>query len=137
MTNQKMQHPCLNCEQADMVQEARDVAVRAGNFSEVVAAVFGWHCPNCGEIEFLDDDGSERHAAALQRVHAQRSAEQRDWMKGVRKKLKLSQHEAAELTGGGHNAFGRYERGEVRPMPAAVNLFKILDRHPELLAEIR
>ena len=35
----------------------------------------------------------------------------------------------AELTGGGHNAFSRYERGEAAPLPAVVNLFRLLDRH--------
>ena len=55
----------------------------------------------------------------------------------MRKKLGLTQHQAAKLTGGGHNAFGRYERGEVQPMPAVVNLFKLLDKHPWLLAEVQ
>lgn len=31
----------------------------------------------------------------------------------------------------------RYERGEARPMPAVVNLFRLLDKHPELLSELR
>lgn len=34
------------------------------------------------------------------------------------------------------NAFSRYERGEVMPLPAVVNLFRLLDKHPELLQEI-
>ena len=54
----------------------------------------------------------------------------------IRKKLKLSQRQAAQLTGGGHNAFSRYERGEAKPLPAVVHLFRLLDRHPELLREI-
>jgi len=55
----------------------------------------------------------------------------------IRKKLKLTQREAARLTGGGHNAFSRYERGEAKPLPAVINLFRLLDRHPELLKEIK
>ena len=51
----------------------------------------------------------------------------------IRRKLGLSQVEAARLTGGGHNAFSRYERGEAMPMPAIINLFRILDKHPEML----
>jgi HTH-type transcriptional regulator/antitoxin MqsA len=51
----------------------------------------------------------------------------------ARKRLKLTQKQAAELTGGGHNAFSRYERGEAVPV---VNLFKILDKHPELVKEL-
>ena len=34
----------------------------------------------------------------------------------IRRKLGLTQVAAARLTGGGHNAFSRYERGEVTPM---------------------
>ena len=55
----------------------------------------------------------------------------------IRRKLKLTQAEAAKLTGGGKNAFSRYERGEVRPMPAVLNLFRLLDKHPELLDDLR
>jgi HTH-type transcriptional regulator / antitoxin MqsA len=52
------------------------------------------------------------------------------------KKLRLSQVEASRLTGGGHNAFSRYERGEVTPLPAVRNLFHLLDNHPDLLKEL-
>jgi HTH-type transcriptional regulator/antitoxin MqsA len=55
----------------------------------------------------------------------------------VRKKLALDQREAAEIFGGGINAFSRYENGKTKPPLALVQLFKVLDRHPELLDEIR
>jgi HTH-type transcriptional regulator/antitoxin MqsA len=55
----------------------------------------------------------------------------------VRKKLALDQREAAELFGGGVNAFSRYETGKTKPPLALVKLLKVLDRHPELLSEIR
>lgn len=55
----------------------------------------------------------------------------------VRKKLMLDQREAAELFGGGVNAFSRYETGKPNPPLALVKLLKILDRHPDLLAEVR
>jgi HTH-type transcriptional regulator/antitoxin MqsA len=54
----------------------------------------------------------------------------------IRRKLALSQAAAARLTGGGHNAFSRYERGEATPMPAVINLFRLLDKHPELLKDL-
>ena len=56
---------------------------------------------------------------------------------GVRKKLALDQREAAEIFGGGVNAFSRYENGKTRPPLALVKLLKVLDRHPDLLAEVR
>ncbi|MNS99629.1 Antitoxin MqsA [compost metagenome] len=55
----------------------------------------------------------------------------------VRKKLELDQREAAEIFGGGVNAFSRYETGRTKPPLALVKLLKLLDRHPELLEEIR
>ena len=55
----------------------------------------------------------------------------------VRKKLNLGQKEAADIFGGGVNAFSRYENGKTKPPLALVKLLKVLDRHPELLNEIR
>ncbi|SOY84170.1 putative DNA-binding transcriptional regulator (fragment) [Cupriavidus taiwanensis] len=55
----------------------------------------------------------------------------------VRKKLRLDQREAAEIFGGGVNAFSRYETGRTMPPLALIKLLKVLDRHPELLAEVR
>lgn len=54
----------------------------------------------------------------------------------IRKKLKLTQLQAAKLAGGGKNAFSRYERGQAKPVAAVVNLFRLLDRHPDLLDEL-
>ena len=56
---------------------------------------------------------------------------------GVRKKLALDQREAAEIFGGGVNAFSRYENGKTKPPLALVKLLKVLDRHPDLLNEIK
>lgn len=54
----------------------------------------------------------------------------------VRKKLALDQ-KASEIFGGGINAFSRYENGKTKPPLARVKLLKVLDRHPDLLDEIR
>ena len=60
-----------------------------------------------------------------------------EFILGVRKKLHLDQREAGELFGGGVNAFSRYENGKSRPSLALVKLLKVLDRHPDLLSEIK
>lgn len=101
-----------------------------------VLGLSGLRCADCGEV-YLDKASHARYAAAGDaRVMAQR-AEEREMLIRVRRKLKLTQQQAAKLTGGGHNAFSRYERGEVRPMPAVVNLFRLLDKHPGLLKDVR
>jgi HTH-type transcriptional regulator/antitoxin MqsA len=66
----------------------------------------------------------------------QARAAERSEIRRIRRKLGLSQAMAAKLTGGGHNAFSRYERGEALPLPAVVNLFRLLDQHPDLLKEL-
>jgi HTH-type transcriptional regulator/antitoxin MqsA len=55
----------------------------------------------------------------------------------VRKKLELDQREAAELFSSGVNAFSRDENGKTKPPLALIKLLKVLDRHPDLLAEVR
>ena len=93
----------------------------------------GAFCDHCQD-GFPIPDAKEEAAwqAFRDRVDAEDSAE----LARIRKKLKLTQQAAAKLTGGGKNAFSRYERGEAKPMPAVVNLFRLLDRHPELLKEL-
>lgn len=55
----------------------------------------------------------------------------------VRKKLSLDQREAAEIFGGGINAFSRYENGKTKPPLALVKLLKLLNSHPDSLNEVR
>ncbi|TCM51063.1 Xre family transcriptional regulator [Rhizobium sp. PP-F2F-G48] len=55
----------------------------------------------------------------------------------VRTKLKLSQREAGNLLKVGENAFDKYERGLVEPSGPTSQLIRILDRHPELIEELR
>jgi HTH-type transcriptional regulator / antitoxin MqsA len=55
----------------------------------------------------------------------------------VRNTLSLDQREAAEIFGVVVNAFSRYENGKTKPPLALVKLPKVLDRHPDLLEEIK
>lgn len=130
-------HPCLNCEQSEMELRAEDAIIELDGLTRVVPGVKGWHCPACGEIEFVGDGSAKRYAAALESLAAERDARQREELARIRKRLKLTQAQAAAIAGGGPNAFSRYERGKARPVAAVVNLFRLLDKHPELLAELR
>ena len=55
----------------------------------------------------------------------------------VRTKLNLSQREAGLLLKVGENAFDKYERGLIEPSGPTSQLLKILDRHPEIVDELR
>jgi HTH-type transcriptional regulator / antitoxin MqsA len=132
-----MARKCLNCEarKGMMRFENETFMIEHAGMTATVEELSGWRCEACGEVEF-DTDSARRYAAAgdeLVRRDRERVAEE---IRRIRRKLGLSQVAAARLTGGGHNAFSRYERGESAPLPAVVNLFRLLDKHPELLKEI-
>jgi len=55
----------------------------------------------------------------------------------VRRKLDLDQHQVVEIFGGGVNTISRYENGKTKPPMAFVKQLKVLERHPDLLIEIR
>ena len=57
-------------------------------------------------------------------------------MRVTRKKLGLRHAEVGALFGGGVSAFSEYEPGKTQPYKSTVTLLKLLDRHPELLAEV-
>lgn len=128
---------CLSCDAGQAMQpfSGDTVVVTHGELRESVPNLSGWRCPACGEVEF-DRESAQCYAEAGDRLVQQARSRQRAELRRVRRKLGLSQRRAAELTGGGHNAFSRYERGEAEPMPAVVNLFRLLDRHPDLLDEL-
>jgi HTH-type transcriptional regulator/antitoxin MqsA len=102
--------------------------------SAEVKGLSGWRCSSCGGTEF-EQRSAKRYAAAGDKLVLQARAAERSEIHRIRRKLGLSQAMAAKL-GGGHNAFSRYERGEATPLPAVVNLFRLLDRHPDLLKEL-
>lgn len=133
-----MSHICLSCDAgADMVPfsgETHRVDYRGATAD--VEGLSGFRCPACGEIEY-DAESAERYAAAGDAlVLAARRAESEE-LRRIRKKLKLSQAEASRLTGGGHNAFSRYETGKVVPTLAVVNLFRLLGDHPEEVERLK
>lgn len=129
---------CPVCGAAQLVHDTRDRPYTYKGETTLITAVTGEFCPACDE-SVLDLAESERVLGEMRAFSKQVNAAIVDpaFISSVRKKLQLDQREAAELFGGGVNAFSRYENGKTRPPLALVKLFKVLERHPELLSEIR
>jgi len=129
---------CPNCGKAKLVRDTRDVTYTYKGESAVLPEVTGDFCPACDEY-VLGDAESRRTMdlmlAFTKQVNA--SIVDPDFIASVRKKLDLDQRQAAEIFGGGVNAFSRYETGRTKPPLALVKLLKVLDRHPDLLSEVR
>ncbi|CAG2148108.1 type II TA system antitoxin MqsA family protein [Cupriavidus numazuensis] len=128
---------CPECGGAELVNELRDVPYTYRGESTVIRGVRGDWCPRCGEgVMPMGDDSLGEAMLAFNREVNARYVDP-GFIAQVRKKLRLDQREAAEIFGGGVNAFSRYETGRMLPPVALVKLLKLLDRHPELLEEVR
>ena len=129
---------CPVCGAAELIHDTRDVSYVYKGETTLIPAVTADFCPACDEsiTDMIETDRVMREMQAFQRqVNA--AYVDPNYIANVRKKLHLDQREAAEIFGGGVNAFSRYENGKTRPSLALVKLFKLLDRHPDLLNEVR
>jgi len=129
---------CPVCGVAELVHDTRDMPYTYKGESTVIPSVTGDYCPACAEV-VLDMAEAARYGLLVREFNKQVNAAfvQPEFITSVRKKLRLDQKEAAEIFGGGANAFSRYENGKTRPPLALVKLLRVLDRHPDLLAEVR
>lgn len=129
---------CPNCGAATLVHDTRDLPYAYKGESTTIPAVTADWCPACGEA-VMEVDESQRVSQAMLEFNKQVNAGLVDpaFIGAVRRKLRLDQREAAALFGGGVNAFSRYETGKTKPPLALVQLLRLLDRHPELLEEMR
>lgn len=129
---------CPECGSKNTVKEYRDIPFTYKGRSTVVNAVGADWCLNCGEGVIFKEE-SLRIDGILSEFNKQVNASiiEPEFVIAMRKKLNLSQSEAGEIFGGGVNAFSRYETGKALPHVSTIKLLKLLDKYPELLAEIR
>lgn len=129
---------CPGCEAAELIHDTRDTSYVCKGEQTTIPEVTGDFCPACGEVVLSRENG-DRYCDLIGALQRQVNAAYVDpaYIAKVRKKLDLDQREAADIFGGGVNAFSRYENGETKPLLALVKLPKVLDRHPDLLNEIR
>jgi len=129
---------CPICAGSELVHDTRDIPYTYKGESTMIPSVTGDFCSACGEA-VLEKRESVRISALMLEFKKQVNASIVDpaFIASVRKKLALDQREASEIFGGGVNAFSRYENGKTNPPLALVKLLKVLDRHPDLLSEIK
>ncbi len=132
-----MKTSCVSCKSDKAMTRFHDQthSVEYDGIRMAVKGLAGWRCGQCGEVVF-DAPSAQRYAAVGDELVLRARKKQSRELRRIRHKLHLTQAQAARLTGGGHNAFSRYERGQAVPLPATTNLFKLLDRHPDLIKEL-
>ena len=129
---------CPVCGAAELIHDTRDLLYTYKGETTAIPAVTADFCPACDE-SITDMAETDRVMREMQTFNKQVNAAIVDpgFIASVRKKLNLGQREAAEIFGGGVNAFSRYENGKTKPPLALVKLLRVLERHPHLLNEVR
>lgn len=129
---------CPVCGAAELIHDTRDISYTYKGETTTIPAMKGEFCPACDEV-VLDRENGDRYSDLIGSFQKQVNATIVDpkFILMVREKLHLSQREAAEIFGGGVNAFSRYETGKIKPPLSLVRLFTLLNHHPELLNELR
>lgn len=129
---------CPSCGATELIHDKRDIPYIYKGKRATIPAVEGDYCPACGEA-VLNREHGDRYSGLIGQFQRQINAAYVDpnYISSIRKKLDLGQREAAEIFGGGVNSFSRYENGKSKPPLALVKLLKVLDKHPDLLDEVR
>ena len=127
---------CPVCGHAEMISKTQDETLSYGSQSLTLHAMRGEFCSVCGEGVW-DTESYRRYTEAQAALLRAVKGDVSDEIRRIRKNLKLTQAQLAEAFGVGKVAFSRYERGETRPPAPLVKLLRILERHPDLLKEMR
>lgn len=119
-----------------LVRETRSRLLRYKGLEREVEQPGLW-CQECGE-GILDHEDAKAAQQALADLRAEAAGVLAPGeVARIRGKLNLSQRAAGELLGGGARAFQRYEAGEVAVSRPMDTLLRLLERHPDLIAEVR
>jgi HTH-type transcriptional regulator/antitoxin MqsA len=97
----------------------------------------GYYPENGGDGIHVGDDMLATDAALRELKEEMEGLPSPATIRRVRRKLKLSQREAGGLLKVGENAFDKYERGLVEPSGPTSQLLRLLDKHPELIDDLR
>ncbi len=117
---------CPVCGVAELVHDTRDQSYTYKGETTVLSAVSGAFCTACGE-SILNSEESLRTMDMMLEFHKQVNAAIVDpaFISDIRKKFHLDQREAAEIFGGGINAFSRYEQEKLNHHFLLLNYSKI------------
>lgn len=126
---------CSVCGNPEMITRTQDETLNYGGQSLTLHAMTGEFCAVCGDGIWNEESYlryTSAQSALIQSVKGDVSAD----IRRIRKNLKLTQTELSKVVGIGKVAFSRYERGETTPPNPLVKLLKLVERHPDLLAEM-
>jgi len=128
---------CPICGEGHLIEHTHDLASELEGHSYVINGLLHSLCDHCDE--YITTPDQSRHnkrviIAARDQAVAARDRAQRltpAEILHIRKRLGLTQVQAARVFGGGPNAFGKYENGDVGPSEGMEKLLRLADKVPE------
>jgi HTH-type transcriptional regulator/antitoxin MqsA len=127
---------CPECEEGELAPATREIVFTHKERDLAILDLECYRCAACG-VETVKPPQIRRNQARI--ADAKRRAD--GYLTGVeirdlRESLRLSQPEAAQLFGGGANAFSKYERGEVIQSASMDKLLRLVATHPWMIASL-
>ncbi len=127
---------CPVCEQAKLCESVFADDFKHGDKTVRVEGLECYICENCGANPVFPGQIRRNHlyiADAKRRADGLLTGGE---IKTIRAKLGLSQSEAAQLFGGGGNAFSKYERGDVLQSKPMDKLLRMACKYPFMLDDL-
>ena len=131
---------CPLCGEGHLAEHTHDRDGDIDGFRYTVHGLRHSLCNHCGETITTPEQSRHNKRALIEargRAVAERNRSERltpaDILR-VRKRLGLTQVQAARVFGGGPNAFGKYENGDVAPSDGMEKLLRLADAVPEASA---
>lgn len=128
------ENQCQICFDGNLHRIDKDVIYTFKGYSITIKQSGDW-CDSCDEGILSGDDISAT-SQEIENFRKDVKIKNAHKILELRKRLNMTQKAAGQICGGGINAFHKYEKGEIDPPTATVNLLTILANHPDLLKEI-
>ncbi|WP_082708462.1 type II toxin-antitoxin system MqsA family antitoxin [Thiobacillus denitrificans] len=128
---------CPVCGEGALVQHIHDRDSEIDGYKFVIHGLLYSVCDHCHERVTTPELSRQNKKVVIEaRANAltERDREQRltpSTILAIRKKLRLTQSQAARVFGGGANAFSKYENGDVTPSDGMEKLLRISNEVPE------
>jgi len=122
---------CPICETGSLSKQVHTGEIRYHNQAVQVPDLEYSQCSNCGADPVLADQAKRnqvRFSDVRRKIDGLLSSSD---IRKARRYLGLTQHAAANVFGGGLNAFSKYERGEVIQSKAMDKLIRLSCRYPD------
>jgi len=136
-TMKKHSEACPDCETGELHLERYNEEFEYHGQTLTVEGLECLTCDHCGAEIIRPEQirhGDKLFADARRRVDGLLTGTE---IVRIRKNLGLTQRQAAELFGGGANAFSKYERGDVIQSVAMDRLIRMVNAHPGYIAELK